>query len=289
MPDAQTSSDKLKLFISYSRRNMTAADALVVALEGEGFAVTIDRRDLPYGEEWQKELADFIRGSDTVVWLLSPNPNAAKWCNWELGEVVRLHKRLVPVKIGVVVPEQLPEALGKIHLLPVEGVYDAAAHLSLLVTALNTDRAWVKEATRLADHAREWITSERSSSLLLRGPSIASAEKWSTRRPTMAPPPATDVLELILASQRGAVPGQRWWEIGGFAAAAIGIGLATVAWLQRDAAIANEERAKKERDQALTTQSRFLADLGGQYAEANDDGTAVLFALAGLPDTRATV
>ena len=59
--------DKLKLFISYSRRDMTAADALVTALEGEGFEITIDRRDLPYGEEWQKELGDFIRASDTVV------------------------------------------------------------------------------------------------------------------------------------------------------------------------------------------------------------------------------
>ena len=46
---------------------MAAADALVLALEGEDFEVTIDRRDLPYGEEWQKELADFIRASDTVV------------------------------------------------------------------------------------------------------------------------------------------------------------------------------------------------------------------------------
>ena len=38
-------SDKLKLFISYSRRDMAAADALVAALEGEGFEVTIDRRE----------------------------------------------------------------------------------------------------------------------------------------------------------------------------------------------------------------------------------------------------
>jgi len=47
--------DKLKLFISYSRRDMAAADLLVTALEGQDFDVTIDRRNLPYGEEWQAE------------------------------------------------------------------------------------------------------------------------------------------------------------------------------------------------------------------------------------------
>ena len=93
MPD--TTSDRLKLFVSYSRRDMAATDALVERLEAEGFEVTIDRRDLPYGEEWQAELADFIRAADTVVWLVSPASVASKWCNWELGEVQRLNKRLV--------------------------------------------------------------------------------------------------------------------------------------------------------------------------------------------------
>ena len=50
---AAVSADALKIFLSYSRADMVAADALVEALEKQGFAVTIDRRDLPYGEEWQ--------------------------------------------------------------------------------------------------------------------------------------------------------------------------------------------------------------------------------------------
>src|SRR5262245_29582845 len=107
--------DKLKLFISYSRRDMTAAHARVAALESEGCEVTLDRRDLTDGEEWQKELGDFIRASDTVVWLVSPDSVASKWCNWELGEVGRLNKRLVPIRIREVAPEKLPESLGRVH------------------------------------------------------------------------------------------------------------------------------------------------------------------------------
>src|SRR5262245_31527643 len=120
MADTDPSGDKLKLFVSYSRRDMAVADALVTALEREGFEITIDRRDLPYGEEWQKELADFIRGSDAVVWLVSPDSVTSKWCNWELGEVARLNKRLVPVAVRAVAPEDLPGTLGKVHLLPAD-------------------------------------------------------------------------------------------------------------------------------------------------------------------------
>jgi hypothetical protein len=149
-----TSPDPLKIFISYSRRDMAAADAMVEALERQGFAVTIDRRDLPYGEEWQKELSDFIAKCDTVVWLVSPDSIESRWCNWELGEVGRLSKRVVPVKLREVDPASLPPALGKVHLLPAEGVYAPARHEADLVRTLNTDRAWLKQATSLGEDAR---------------------------------------------------------------------------------------------------------------------------------------
>ena len=53
------SQPKLKVFVSYSRVDILAADGLVASLEERGVEVVIDRRDLPYGEEWQVELGDF--------------------------------------------------------------------------------------------------------------------------------------------------------------------------------------------------------------------------------------
>ena len=139
--------NKVKLFISYSRQDKSGADNLVAALEANNFEVMIDRRDLPYGEQWQGELADFIRASDTVIWLVSPDSISSKWCNWELGEVQRLNKRLVPIRVRAIAPEDLPETLGRLHLLPAEGIYEPSQHLTTLIATLNTDRAWIKEAT----------------------------------------------------------------------------------------------------------------------------------------------
>ena len=152
MGSQNTNSGAIRVFISYSRRDMEIADRLVEALDGEGFQVTIDRRDLPYGEEWLKELTDFIAGADTVVALVSPAFIASKACNWELGQVKATNKRLVPLVIEPVAVADLPETIGKIHLLPATGAFDFVLHLKALVNALNTDRQWIKEHTRLAGH-----------------------------------------------------------------------------------------------------------------------------------------
>jgi len=114
MSSQHDNSGAIRVFISYSRHDMEIADRLVEALGSEGFQVTIDRRDLPYGEEWAKELAGFIADADTVVALISPAFLASKACNWELGQVKDTNKRLVPVVIEPVVIADLPESVGKI-------------------------------------------------------------------------------------------------------------------------------------------------------------------------------
>jgi WD40 repeat protein len=268
-PASPGSSHRFKVFISYSRRDLAAAEAIVLALEQRGFEVVIDKRDLPYGEEWQVELADFIRNSDTVVWLVSPDSISSRWCNWELGEVVRLRKRLVPVRIREIDIDSLPDAIGKIHLFPLDRIFSADTDHDHLADILNTDRAWLKEGTRLANRAQLWLTKQRDGSLLLRGGELADAERWTSRKPNAAPPIPGEVLELLWDSRRASSRRQKWM-VGGALGIAIGsLCLAGIAFYQRN--------------EALISQSLFLSKLSRDNAEAGDSATAVLLALAGLP------
>ncbi|MEP9389471.1 TIR domain-containing protein [Mesorhizobium sp. KR9-304] len=318
---ATVSTNALKIFLSYSRADMAAADALVEALERQGFAVTIDRRDLPYGEEWQKELAGFIAASDTVVWLVSPDSVKSKWCNWELGEVTRLSKRLVPVVVRATPPASLPEALGKIHLLPAQGAYEAATHEADLVKALNTDREWLKKSTSLGEDAREWAAKGRDHALLLRGRALSEAEAWSVRAPRGAPAPASEILELILASRAAQRSGQRRVVAGSVAAALVAVALAAAAiWFgisaneqaaeaqrqrqaaqtneeraltqeaeakrQRTVAQANETRAKQERNAALASEVSRVASVAKPYLSSGRPDIAMGFGLDVAPRDR---
>ncbi len=281
--------DKLKIFISYSRTDAAAADALVTALEARDFEVTIDKRNLPFGEEWQKELAEFIRLSDTVIWLVSKPSIESKWVNWELDEVKARNKRLVPVMVGLVNPAELPRQLGKIHILPPDHVFELARDLDTLVQVLETDQAWLKQATRWQDRAAVWLANDRASGRLLSRGELADAEQWKDRRPTKAPAPAQEVMDLLLASRQAVNRWQRRVMVGSVAAALVAIGLAGFAVAMRQLAVVNEAtainnevRARDERNRALLTQSKFLAPRARSETAAGDAVTGALIALEAL-------
>ena len=146
---------KLKVFISYSRRDFAAADALAEALHARGFNVITDRRDLPFGENWQAELAKFIDLSDAVVWLVSEASVHSKSVSWELNEVARRSKRLVPVQVGETPLDRLPRQLGEIHILSGgQGLFDLSRDLETLVQVLETDLARLGKTSLAAPSAR---------------------------------------------------------------------------------------------------------------------------------------
>ena len=263
------SSARLKIFISYSRRDLRIADSFVVELEAQNFEVIIDRRDLPYGEEWQKELADFIQSSDTVLWLISEASLASKWVKWELGEVERLKKRLVPVRIANVDPDSLPELLHKIHALPAEAAFDFSQHLSLLIRTLNTNAAWLKEATRLSDRARQWEAKEQDEAQLLRGRALFDAESWVNAKPPSAPAINSEILDLLLHSRQAVSRRQRRTVALSILLAIGGFGLAFYAW--------------QERNTALISQSTYLSKLSGESLTNGDAVTGALLAMSALP------
>ena len=289
--------ERLKLFISYSRSDSEIADALVASLLARGFDVTIDTRSLPFGEKWQAELAEFIRTSDTVIWLISDHSIQSHWVNWELDEVARRNKRLVPVLVGDTPRDKLPRQLGDIHILPAAGLYKPDEHFETLVQVLKTNNPWLKEASRLSDRATEWLGSSRSGALLLQGSALSAAERWKERRPHQAPAPPTEVLDLILESRKSATRRQRYWVGGSVAVAAVSLALAAVAYtlkleadqqrsnakLNESKAVQNEKMARKERDAALATQSRFLNDLARQELRNGNASNAVLLAVEALP------
>jgi hypothetical protein len=69
MADNSTS-EKLKVFISYSRRDSSDfADELIEGLQLAGFASFLDRHDIASGEEWETRLgASSKRLTQSFLW-----------------------------------------------------------------------------------------------------------------------------------------------------------------------------------------------------------------------------
>lgn len=202
----QPETSKLKVFISYSRKDLNFANQLEAALSATGFATSLDLHSIEGGGEWRPRLAELIRDNDTVVFVLSPSSAVSEICTWEVDEAARLRKRIFPVvcrPLEGATPQNALQDLHYIYFYEAPEVTGSGfgAGLAHLIPALNTDTGWIQEHTRLLGRAMEWDNSGRSPNRLLFGTVIAEAKEWSKNRPKGAPDLTELHLDFIRASE----------------------------------------------------------------------------------------
>jgi formylglycine-generating enzyme required for sulfatase activity len=249
--------EKLKVFISYSRRDSAAfVDELLAGLELAGFAPFLDRHDIAPGEPWEARLGGLIEQSDTVVFVVSPEAIKSDRCVWEVDKTLALSKRLLPV-IHISVPDNLiPEKLSRLQFVRFDAGRGVTRPLAELADALRQDLDWIREHTRLGEIATRWGRRGRPESLLLRGDEIDTAKTWMAAR-NAAAPEITDAqrafikaseetesarlgkeraqLEAIGRAQDVTARQQRRiaWLLGGMAVLVCGSILGLIAWISQ--------------------------------------------------------
>src|SRR4051794_7194455 len=195
------SANSLRLFISYSRRDLAFVERLLDVLKARGFQVRMDLRDLPKLEDWQRELLELIRQADTVVFIVSQHSLTSPVVAWEIDQV-RLHgKRLAPVVIGDVAGLQIPSEISRINYVYFTDQNRFDQNTDELVGALNTDIVWLKEHTRLGDLASRWSNLGQLEDALIRGMELGQAEVWLGRRPRNGPPVTSSQKAFLDASR----------------------------------------------------------------------------------------
>lgn len=286
-------SERLKVFVSYSRSDIDFADQLVLALADKGFEPLLDRHDIDAAEKWKDRLGALITSCDTVAFVLSEKSASSPICQWEVEQAARLGKRMIPVvprDPGQVTP---PPQLGELNYIlfyptpsvPGSGFYDGVQRLD---RALRVNLTWLRRQTTYAEQAAIWST-DRSDDRLLSGKPLEEALQWRAGAPAGIPV-APLVLEYLAAGD--AVAARRKAEadaniaereaalVRARRATTLGLGVAvaliilagTLSWVAATATRdANENRASIFTIEADTRISN------GQYAEA------MLIALAGDP------
>jgi WD40 repeat protein len=207
-------SEKLQVFISYSRDDLEFADQLAAGLRVGGIDPTIDRQEISGGEDWRRRLGSLIRDAETVVFVFSPSSARSETCGWEVEEAARLGKRIVPVVCRPLGSAIAPPGLQNLNYVffyaePKSPGSGFGSGLEQLVAALNTDIDWLREHTRYLQRATEWDSARRPESRLLYGADIATAKAWAARRPKGAPEPTALHLDFIRASENWEAQEQR--------------------------------------------------------------------------------
>jgi WD40 repeat protein len=245
-------SDRVRVFVSYARKNADFVDRLDQELRSRSIQTLIDREQIALSEAWWARVTDLIGQAHCILFVLSPEWLGSEVCKKELDVALSMNKRLVPVLCRQVKSTLVPPALGQLNWLPLLDEDSLAAATDQIVTAFQTDIAWLREHTRLSEQARYWDRDGRPEGALLRDEALFAAERWIAQRPPNAPAP-TDLFSEYLRA------GREVYE--------------------------REERARRDLlERTMISQSRMLAERAGQLLDEGDAISAILLCLEALPD-----
>src|SRR4051812_39606094 len=99
---------RAKVFISYSRKDMSFADRLEAALKRRGVEPMIDRAEIYAFEEWWGRIETLIAYADTVVFVLTPDSVSSEVALKEVTFAASLNKRFAPVVYRPVEDKAVP-------------------------------------------------------------------------------------------------------------------------------------------------------------------------------------
>ena len=124
------------VFISYSNKDKTTADAICAALEVNGIRCWIAPRDILPGSDWGEAIIDAIHACRAMLLVFSSSSNTSPQIKREVERAVNAGIPVVPVRIEDVLPSKTLE-----YFISTQHWLDALTppmeqHLQYLVTTM---------------------------------------------------------------------------------------------------------------------------------------------------------
>ena len=89
----------IKIFVSYSRKDIGFARTLARDLEKAGYDVWWDLTDLRGGDDWLRVIPAAIESSEFILVVLSPNSVLSDWVKKEYTQALSLGKKIIPIML----------------------------------------------------------------------------------------------------------------------------------------------------------------------------------------------
>ncbi len=106
-----------KVFVSYGRESMAAAEALANDIRALGHDAWFDQQ-LTGGQAWWNQILESVRSCDVFVFVLTPNSLRSTACMAEYGYAAALRRPILPVLVADGVSTNLlPPALSQIQFV----------------------------------------------------------------------------------------------------------------------------------------------------------------------------
>jgi hypothetical protein len=164
--------DRYDVFISYSHKDLAAAEPLRDYLQQAGKTCWLDTSHITHGQEWWPAILEAIERSACVVCLVSPAFLASPVCRAEAEHARQLKKKLVPVLWPTVAA---PAVLAHVKAIPHAPCVDGSEVACLVRAAIDADLDYSRQRRELLTRAVQWEEAGFRDSLVLRGPDLTEA------------------------------------------------------------------------------------------------------------------
>ena len=94
------------VFISYSSKDKTTADAVCAVLERNGIRCWIAPRDVLPGDEWARSIIQAINGAKIFVLLFSESSNTSAQIKREVERAANREMPIIPFRVSDIAPNQ---------------------------------------------------------------------------------------------------------------------------------------------------------------------------------------
>jgi WD40 repeat protein len=246
-----------KVFVSYSRKDITFAKRLAAELQKCEVDFWIDWEGIPPTVDWWREIEKGIEEADIFLFLISPDSARSKVCGQEIETAVRNGKRIIPIVVRHVAWEDTPASLTHLNYIFFREEDDFDAAVNKLITAIQTDYEWAATHRRLQVKALDWERNSKDNGFLLRGRDLQDAEQDLALNTSKEPHPTDLQREYVFQSRKAADRQRRTTTslaIGGVVVLAV---LAVVAIVM---AVRANQQAKISRAGELAAQTELLIE-----------------------------
>jgi len=248
-----------KLFVSYSRKDSTAARKLIESFRSIEQDVWVDWESIPPAVDWLEQIFRGIEEADAFVFLVSPDSIASEVCKVEIGRAVQNNKRIIPIVLRDVNPRDALESIRKLNWTFIREADNFEEGLAKIRTAIELDLDWLEEHRRLQVRALEWHR-RKDVSLLLRGRDLRNAQHMLQTYTSKDPIPTELQRKYIDHSVRT----ERNRTIAWIATGLVVVAMAILSYL----AVQQSKLATKNAD--VARQNAIIANQNAEVAHKNE-------------------
>jgi WD40 repeat protein len=192
-----------QIFFAYGEQTDTDRETMQFLrrqLRRSGYSVWTAEADIQSGQDVQTEILRGIEGADSIVYLLSSQSLASSACQAQVSYAQTLKKRIIPIKLEAIAPENLPTPQQKFPWIDYSSTEETAKQgaIAQLIKTIKEDAAHYEEHRQILVKALRWDRQKRPKSLLLQGQDFTLAEQWLALSQSTQESRATDLQQIYI-------------------------------------------------------------------------------------------